>query len=146
MSLRKNYLLSQVQQDDGAACFLQANADGTVPVIYLRRVGGSENEYQKAMDRIMAPHRRAQETKALPPEAFADLLRQVFAEGAIANWKNVKLADVLNDDKADGLAAPTPENKLALLKLLPELHNDLLNFATSRSNYLAANEQAEVKN
>lgn len=146
MSLRKQFKMDQARQEHGAPVVFPPNADKSVPTIWLRRVTANDGEYQKAMTRVMTPHRRAQELGALPEGEFNALLLEVFAEGAIARWENVLLSDVLDDDTAEGFAECTTENKVKLLKNLPELHGELRSFAVQRENYLAANVEADAKN
>jgi hypothetical protein len=146
MSLRKQFKMSSKALDEGAPFYLAPNEDGTVPCIWVRHISAGDTEYNKVADRIMEPHRRAQELGALPQDKLNGLLRQVFAEGCIAKWENVLLSDVNDNDTDAGFADPTHENKLALLVALPELHNELRTFAVQRANYLEANMKDDAKN
>lgn len=156
-ALRKKYLMNQDAVDNGAPFVMAVNDDGSQARAWLRRIGTSENEYQRVLAKLMEPHRREQELGVLPKEKLDAIIMQAFCEGAIAKWENVPWDDVMPD--APRLApapaswvpgatyAPyTADNALLLLKPLPELYNDMRAFAFTRENYLQATVEVDAKN
>jgi len=149
MSLSKQFKVSDKLEQDGAPIRFDADANGKVPCFWIRRVGGRENAYQKVVDRIMEPHRRAQEVGALPKTLHEQLRIEMFAEGAIAGWENVLWSDVrapANTQAPDSYAPYSKENAIALLNNLPELYGELLAFAVQRSTFLEVNLEQDAKN
>jgi hypothetical protein len=87
--------------------------------------------------RLEKPHAEAIRRGPLPESLAEDILNRQLAEAIISDWKGV------DDDNGQPLAC-TVENKIAILKALPEFRDEIVSISIERDNYKAAlNEDAE---
>lgn len=96
--------------------------------VRVARAGGANKKYQLALDRITKQYRRAIATETMDPDVAEDLIRRVFAQTVILDWK-VKVGDEfkqgIEQKDSDELLPFTPENVLATLRALPDLSDDI---------------------
>lgn len=102
--------------------------DYTSFMVRVARAGGSNKSFQKKMEQLTRPYRRAIATGTMEDEQAETLMRQAYAEDVILDWK-VKQAD---GSYLQGIEGPnkellpfTPENVQATLQALPELFADI---------------------
>lgn len=87
--------------------------------------------------RLEKPHGEAIRRGGLPEGVAEDILNRQIAEAVIAEWRGV-------DDEAGNALPCTVENKLRVIKALPEFRDEVLSVSIERDNYKAAlNEEAE---
>lgn len=157
MSLSSHFKTDANLERKGVGIDMPANDDGSVPCIYIARAGRNNPEYQKVVDRIMKPYRRAAQVGALPQSKQDVLTRECFAEAGILGWKNVLKSDVTGNDggtNADGSLRPldegfadyTKDNAIALLTRLPDLYTSLIELSVDRSTFLEVEREADAKN
>lgn len=80
--------------------------------------------------------RRQQE---LPEAQSIELLNKLIARAVIANWEGIK--------DNDGVEFPcTYENRLALIKALPDLRDDIISYASDRDAFKADEDEAALGN
>ena len=94
----------------------------------LARAGGGNKRYQKRLEALMKPYRRAIQTETLSDEKANELLRQVFADAVILDWEGVT--------GPDGKPLEcTRENVIQLLTDLPDLFATIRDTAQNESVY-----------
>ena len=108
--------------------------------VRLARAGGSNKDYQKQLERLSRPYRRAIATDSLDNEVAAGILRKVYAKAVIVGW------EVLRDEEwVSGMDQPgsddvldfNAENVEKALKDLPDLFSDLQSQASGIAMYRA---------
>ena len=167
MSLTRHYAIDSAKQETGVPFTdLPENDDGTQPVIFLSRLSFNNDKYRKAVDATHVQVRAKQSAKiAVPDDELKAAALHAFAQGIVTGWQHIKAGDVWGEEgerhpsysKAqlvgdvfnfDPMADEPFSVKavIALLTPLPELHIDLINFATDRDNYKAARLEEDAKN
>lgn len=97
----------------------------------VARAGGANKAYEKALNRITKPHRRALEAEAIDNDKAFDLMKQAFAEAVVLDWKGVT--------NAEGEELPySKDNCLWLLRELDDLFHALREDAHKASLFRAA--------
>lgn len=118
----------------------------------LARAGGSNSEYNVAHMKAIQEFQERVKSNTLTEEENVNLLQTVFADKCV---KGIYVRDedgnwVRGIPQLDGRNVITVEdsieNRLALFKCLPDLFNELYNFATNRINFLAGLEEIEAGN
>lgn len=103
--------------------------------------GGANKDFQKTMERLARPFRRAIATDSLPADKAEDILREAYARAIVKAWE-VKDEDgefVSGIEGPDGdVVEPSVENILATLVALPKLYEDLKSQAGSWSLFKAS--------
>jgi hypothetical protein len=145
MSLSKTFKTDPALEKTGVEIEMPPNDDGTIPTFTIARAGRNNPEYQKVMDRVMKPHRRADQLGALKQAKKDELTREIFAEAGVLNWKNVEAADVFGTDSKKH-APYTKDNAISLFKRLPELYAVLIEFSVDRATFLEAEKEEDAKN
>lgn len=92
----------------------------------IARAGGSNQAYQKCLEKLTRPYRRAIETDNMNPDLAQKLLVEAFSRTVVVGWTNVQGRDG-NDMEF------TVNNCIALLTDLPELFADLQKQANNAS-------------
>ena len=152
MSLSDHFKTDAELERKGVGIDLPANDDGSVPCIYIARAGRNNPDYQKVVDRIMKPFRRAAQVGALPQKKQDELTREAFAEAGIVGWKNVLLSDVSGNDGKEGrtldegFADYSKDNAVKLLTRLPDLYTSLIELSVDRNTFLAVEKEEDAKN
>lgn len=99
---------------------------GTVRFL-VRRFGGENDLYQKAMTRFHKPFARQIELGTLSEKAKIEILAKVFSSACMVKWENVEIDGVKVDY--------TFENSVKLLTARPELFDALYREANTVANY-----------
>ena len=89
--------------------------------VRISRAGGANKDYQKKLDRLTRPHRRAIATDSLDPAVSRTLLRRAYASAVIKDWES-KDKDgnlVKGIEQKDGSIAPATNE--AIEKVLLDL-------------------------
>lgn len=113
--------------------------------IVCARAGGANKHYQRTMEKLSEPYRRAIESKALPNEMAQDLLINVFARSVVRSWTGVTVHDV----EANGDHSPLPfsvENCVKFFKALPEVFADVRESVSNARLFRAHIEEIDAKN
>lgn len=147
MSLTKHYKTDAELERKGVGIQFPTNDDGSVPEIFIARAGRSNPDYHRVAERVMKPFRRMAQVGALPAAKQDELTLEIFAEAGIVGWKNIPLDDVTGLATDTGkFADPTTDNKIALLKNLPEVYGQLIELATNRDTFMAVQKAEDAKN
>jgi len=105
----------------------------------IARAGGSNDRFQKAMERLSRPHRKQIANETLDDDIANDLLLKAFAEAVVLSWKGIK-------DK-DGREMPfTRDNVIKLFKDLPDLFVDVREQAQKSANYRSEEVETDLGN
>jgi hypothetical protein len=109
--------------------------------VTVARAGGANKAYQRTLERLSRPFRRAIQTETLENEKASDLLKAAYAESVIRNWE-VKQPDgtwVVGIEAESGELLPfTKDNLIATFNALPDLFSDLMEQAGKAALYRAS--------
>ncbi len=138
--LYQEYARNEEKEKDGVWLnYGSAGGDRGDVRIRVARAGGSNNAFRKLLEAKTRPHRRAVETGTINPDLMNSLMRETLAETVILAWQNV--------DGPDGKPITfNKKNAIKLLEDLPDLYNEILQYAQDRTLFKEAGEQAEAKN
>jgi len=98
----------------------------------VRRFGGENDLFQKAMAKYHKPHARQIELGTMGDKEKVEVLAKVFCSACLVRWENVE---------ADGKPLECNfENSVKLLTSLPDLFDALYREANTMSNYKVESE------
>jgi len=109
--------------------------------ILICRAGGANKAYQKKLDRLTRPYRRAIATESLDPDVSIGLLHKAYAHAVIKSWetKDSKGKMKAGIEQPDGSIAPVTKAALEeALKALPDLFMDIKEQAEGIALFRAA--------
>jgi hypothetical protein len=122
--------------------------------VRTRFTGGANKAYTKVLEATMKPFRRVIDQGALPEERSKSLLMGVYAKTIVADWETAE--ETMEDgtikwkkgiETKDGTLIPVnPQNVLMTFQNLPNLFLDIVNAATSATNFRLANLEEDGKN
>lgn len=139
MSLFKQFETNKEAEQEGTWIEYGPNENGTVPAFKISRAGKSNKKWVKAVEKGMRPHRRAAELGTLDNSTAEKVLREVFVESVLVDWRNVQ-------DKDGNELKLTKENAISLLAALPELYDDLNDKAGKAATFREEALENEAKN
>lgn len=100
--------------------------------------GGANRRYNKRMEELTRPHRRAILNDAFPKEQQALLVKQAVAETVVLGWEGVE---------DEGTPVPfSPEAALELFKKYEKFFEEVLQQAQSFANYREEDRAADSGN
>ena len=85
------------------------------------------------------PHSESIRRGPLPNDVAEDLMMKQIAKALISEWEGVT-------DEDGNVLECTYENKLAIIKELPELRDEILQVSMDRDSYKAAKNEESLKN
>lgn len=109
--------------------------------VKIARAGGSNKKYEKAVERLTKPHRRAIELEALPDAIYTKLIVEAYAEAVVLDWGG----DGATDDEGTVLPC-TKENVIAVMTKYPDLFQMLVKDAQNFQLYKNEGLKADEKN
>jgi len=113
--------------------------------IHIRRAGGSNRQYQKVLETVTAPFRRAIDTGMLSQERAEELFMEIFARAVVLRWEGVEQGDLDgSDDTAEVIF--NYDNCMKLFHTLPDLFRDIQEAAGKASLFRMQVEEAATKN
>ena len=130
MSLYKRFKTDTEKESSG----IDVRYDDDI-VITVGRAGGANKKYIKAIERVQ---RKLNVRKPTNEEAM-EILREVYADTIILGWEGVV-------DEDGATMECNKENKMKLLRDLPELFDDLRNVAEASDSYKAEDIEESVGN
>lgn len=86
--------------------------------IKIARSGGSNQKYNKVLEQLTKPHRRAIQTETIDVNLLNDILKEAHAKAVVLGWENVT-------DRDGNLIEFSSENCYKLFKDLPDLFEDV---------------------
>lgn len=106
--------------------------NGTIPVFIVKRAGGSNKDYDKALDRARRPFKADIVTNNLNGEQVNTVLVEAFLDSVLVGWKN------LYDDNGKEISYSVEEAR-KLYEKIPDLFidnsNGLLVRAANRTTF-----------
>lgn len=106
------------------------NKDGTVPGFLMARMHENNPAYLTAMERISKDMQQAITLDALTEETARPVMRKVFVDVVLLNWRNV----YLDDEQSDALVY-TKAAADQLMTELPDLYQLLTTEAKKLGNF-----------
>lgn len=113
----------------------------------LARMGGANVKFQRAMTVAMKPYMREIQLGVIDDATLEPVLKKVFIDTILLDWKNVTAESNAETPDVDGAAIDF--NADAAMKLfadLPDLYARLRTEAQSYANYRAATLNVAAKN
>jgi len=107
--------------------------------LWIRRAGGNNVAYEKALDEVMKPYRRQLQQGLLDEGKARELEARVYARGVIINWEGVT-------DESGAKMDCTEENIVKLFTDLPDLFVEVKQQATDIANFRVEQREADAKN
>lgn len=139
MNLFQMFGTSESLEKDGIEIQYGENSKGKDIVFKIARAGGSNAEFNKAMERLTKPYRRHIQQGTLDNKVADDIYRTAFIDAVLLGWEGV--------EDQNGKDIPfTKEAAHELFKSLPELFNDLRDQASNMALFRKENLDADVKN
>ena len=139
MSLFKQFGTNKEAEQAGIWIEYGPNDDGTIPAFKIARAGKSNKKWLKTVERLTKPHRRAMELGTIAPELAEKIMREVFVDSVLTDWRNIL-------DKDGNPLQFNAQNALALFESLPELYDDLNEKAGKAASFREEEVEAEAKN
>jgi hypothetical protein len=104
----------------------------------LARAGGSNDAYQRCVDRKMRPYRSAINSGTAQESTLRKVMAEAYSEKVVKAWDGV--AD------RDGVEIPfSQENCLKLLLDLPDLFDELIKESQRIANFVVDSVESDVK-
>ena len=122
------------EKDDGVEIEFPGDAK-----VWIRRAGGQNTAYEKALDAVMKPHRRQLQQGMLDEGKARELEARVYARGVIIDWSGVT-------DESGKTLDCTEENIVKLFTDLPDLFTEVKQQANDLSNFRREQVEADAKN
>ena len=95
--------------------------------VTLARAGGANVKFEKAMQRGLAPYKRAMAAGTLDEDTAVRVHQEAYADAVILGWRGIEL---------DGESLPfTRENALRLFREFPEFWKTIRDEADKRTNF-----------
>lgn len=126
-------------------------------IITLGRAGGKNTKFTAAMEKIMRQHGRALNTGAMSAERETEILREVYADTIVFNWRTRVKDEKTGEDKLvtgienvlddkGGVIPFNRENVISTFKVLPDLFIECKLTAENISFYRQSLLDQAVKN
>ena len=107
--------------------------------IWIRRAGGQNTAYEKAIEAVMKPYRRQIRQNMLEEGKAQELEAVAYARGVILDWEGV------TDESGNNLDC-TEDNIVKLFTDLPDLFVEVKQQATDLSNFRREAQESDAKN
>ncbi len=117
--------------------------------VTIGRAGGANKKYEKVMERISKPHKRALQTDRLNNETAKKILMEAYAEAIVFKWEVVDEDgkwQVGIESQSGGIIPFNKENVHETFKILPGLFADIQAQAEKENLFLASIKEANAKN
>ena len=104
----------------------------------MARAGGTNEKFQRLMERKMRPYRSAVNSGTMQEETSKKILIQAYAETIILAWENVT--------DAEGNDLPfSVENVVKVFTDLPELFKEIMTESTRLANFVKVQAESDAK-
>lgn len=124
MSLFKQFKTNGNLEISGVDLNYGDNDSGNPILIKVARAGGANKNFQRVLQELSRPHKRAIATDSINPDVSEAIMRKVYARTVVLGWEGVE----------DEQGNPIPfnvENAEQLFADLPDLFADLREQANS---------------
>lgn len=96
--------------------------------VRIARAGGSNKDYQKALERVTRSHRQSIKAQTMDSDFAEDLVRRVYAQTVILDWETKvedKLKKGIQQKGSKELLKVNTANVLSTIRALPALFEDI---------------------
>lgn len=136
MGLRTTHKTDPKLEAEGVEIEVDINDHNGEPItITVARMGKSNKQYTKMLERVTKPHQAAIQNETMPIELGDRLLREVFAETVLRGWNNLPKSELTGNPEDTELLPFSKENALALFKALPGVYDDWEERAKKTANF-----------
>jgi hypothetical protein len=104
----------------------------------IARAGGSNEKFQRCIERKMRPYRAAINSGTMVEETSRKLLAEAYAETIVLAWDGVT-------DRDGNVMDFSKENIVKLFLDLPDLFTEIINESSRISNFVAMAAEADAK-
>ena len=105
----------------------------------VARAGGANTKFNKVMERLTKPKRRAIQTETITMPQLEAITREVYAEAVVLGWRNIK-------DEAGNIIQHSKEACMELFVKLPDLFSDIQSQPSKATIYKLDVVESIVKN
>lgn len=112
----------------------------------IARTGGANKRWERAIERVTRPIRRAIQTETLDNEVGREKVREAFVEACVIGWGSKKHGDGVMVGRDDAPIQFNKENVNRVLTELDWLFQDLRDSANKASLYRKVLEDHDAKN
>lgn len=114
----------------------------------IARAGGSNKNYQKAMEAKTRPHRKAIEAESFENDRALEILKEVYADHVVLAWETKQDGEWISGIEAqDGSLLPFGrDNVVATFTNLPDLFTEVQQQASKANLYRAQLLEEAAKN
>lgn len=138
MNLYKNFETDKKCETEGIEV-RYGDDEETAPTFVVKRAGGSNTGYQKAMRKALRPFQKLIAHDLMTPEQENSVIKKVFINHLLIGWRNVS--------DRDGNPLPfSKENAEKLFSDLPDLLEDLVSQSKNASAFKAHLDEDDSKN
>jgi len=113
--------------------------------ILVARAGGSNKKFERLIKNMTKPHRQLLKAMSAGTASDSDakvlegILQEAYSQSVVLGWEGIT--------ERDGTVIEcTPANVKALFERIPQLWNDIRDFAANYMNYLAEDTDEVAKN
>lgn len=147
MSLRKTFKTDKTAEVEGVWIEVGMNDHNNQPQeIKISRMSKTNKRYAKELERVTRPHSSAIQNESLDNELGAKLLREVFADTILLDWRNISKSELTGNENDTDELAFTRANVLALFDELPDLYDDWESRAKKSASFREQEQEAAAKN
>ena len=128
MGIFNTFKTDMQAEKEGVWKEFDANKDGTKPAFLLRRMGPTNPEFQKHIERFSKTYKTELNLDILTEEQAKGPMLDAFVETVLVGWRNIQ--------REDGTAIEySKENAKALMLELPDLYIVLREMAAKLSTF-----------
>ncbi len=138
-SLYADYKTNDTAEVEGIWMTLGETDDGQQIAVKVKRAGGENSEFEKAMTLGMKPYRLAIQAGNFPSKKMVPIIAKAYAKTVLVDWKNVA-------DEDGNPMDFTIDNATKLLTDLPVLLDRIAEFASDMRSFRDAEREEDAKN
>lgn len=147
MSLRKTFKTDPKAEVEGVWLPVGINEHNKKPIeICVSRMSRSNKRYTKELERVTRPHSSSIQNDSMDEEIGAKLLREVFADTILMDWRNLPKSELTGNDSDSEDLPFSRENALALFEELPDLYDDWESRAKKSATFREQERKVAEKN
>ena len=162
MGLREQYATDPVVEKQGVWFSITGDDDEEICAFRVARAGGKNTKYSKKLDNLMKPYRRAIQRDQMPMAKMQNLIRQAFVSACMVKWRgSIQIEEIAVDDAGNPVEDEngkvqiklvevgdkfSARNAEKLLEQLPELAEELAQFAASPAAFKLDIQECESEN
>lgn len=139
MSIYTQFKTDPKAEVGGVPIKFKPNKDGTVPTVYLARMGGANKDFSRIHTEAWKPFQGEITAGAMSDAQRLEIAVGVFVDSCVRGWSNMQ-------DENDVAIPFSREAAIKLFNDLPELYSELAVKAAELDTFLSANLAIAAKN